>query len=285
MVTKIGIITDSTCDIPQDLIEKYAIGVVPLMVTLGDRQYRDRVDLQPGEFYDRLTTNREPLHTSQPAVTDFQHAYEHEARQGASELCVMTLSSTLSGTYESARQAARDFKLPITLVDTKGTSMGMGWQVLAAARAREAGASVKGILEKVNTVRKKITQMVGLDTMEYVQKGGRLGAAVKWAGSLLRIKPLVGFDPSTNLVVPIGLARSYKSLVDLLHRHFFSRLKGKNRLHIAVLHGGALDAARQLAQRIRDECDPLELLINSTGPAVGIHTGPGALGLCGYSED
>jgi len=285
MVAQIGIITDSTCDIPQDLIERYTIGVVPMMLTWGDRLYRDRVDLQPGEFYTRLATNRESLHTSQPTATDFQQAFEHQAMQGASELCVMTLSSTLSGTYESARQAARDFKLPITVVDTKGTSMGMGWQVLAAARAREAGASVKGILENVNNVRKKITQMVGLDTMEYIQKGGRLGAAVKWAGSLLKIKPLVGFDPRTNLVEPIGLARSYKALIDLLHKHFFSRLKGKKLLHIAVLHGGALDTAQQLAQRIREECDPLELVINSTGPAVGIHTGPGALGLCGYSED
>jgi DegV family protein with EDD domain len=285
MVAKIGIITDSTCDIPQDLVEQYAISVVPMLLTLGDRQYHDRVDLQPGEFYERLTANRVPLHTSQPTVTDFQQAYDHEARQGASELVIMTLSKTLSGTYESARMAAKDFKLPVTVVDTKATSMGMGWQVLAAARAREAGASIKGVLDNVNNVRKKITQMVGLDTMEYIQKGGRLGAAVKWAGSLLRIKPLVGFDPRTNLVEPIGLARSYKSLVDLLHKHFFSRLKGKNLLHIAVLHGGALDTARQLAQRIQDECNPLELVINSTGPAVGIHTGPGALGLCGYSED
>lgn len=285
MVAKIGIITDSTCDIPQDLIEQYAIGVVPMLLTLGERQYRDRVDLQPGEFYERLIANREPLHTSQPTVADFQQAYEHEVGQGASELVIMMLSRTLSGTYESALQAARDFKLPITVVDTKGTSMGMGWQVLAAARAREAGASVKGILENVNNVRKKITQMVGLDTMEYIQKGGRLGAAVKWAGSLLRIKPLVGFDPHTNLVEPLGLARSYKALVELLHKRFFSHLIEKKRLHIAVLHGAALDTARQLAQRIREECDPLELVINSTGPAVGIHTGPGALGLCGYSED
>jgi len=285
MTSKIGIITDSTCDIPQDLIERYTISVVPMMLTWGDRLYRDRVDLQPGEFYKRLSANREALHTSQPTAADFQQAFEHEVGQGASELLVMTLSSTLSGTYESARQAASGFKLPITVVDAKGTSMGMGWQVLAAARAREAGASVQSILESVNNVRKKITQMVGLDTMEYIQKGGRLGAAVKWAGSLLKIKPLVGFDPRTNLVEPIGLARSYKALVDLLHKHFFSRLKGKSLLHIAVLHGGALDTARQLAQRIREEYDPLELVINSTGPAVGIHTGPGALGLCGYSED
>ena len=99
MVARISIITDSTCYIPQDLVEQYAIGVVPMLLTLGDRQYHDRVDLQPREFYELLTARREPLHTSQPSVTDFQQAYEQEARQGASELFIMTLSSTLSGTY------------------------------------------------------------------------------------------------------------------------------------------------------------------------------------------
>lgn len=282
----IKIITDSTCDIPQSLVEQYDIGVVPLRLTIDGQQYRDGVDIHPKEFYARLASNHTTMHTSQATGNDFKEVYDHAADTGADELLVMTLSSVLSGTYNSASQAAQDYRIPVTVVDTHATSMGMGWQVLAAARAREAGGqTVQGILENINRVRKKISQMVGMETLEYMQRGGRLGAAAKWAGSLLRIKPIVAFDHRDSRVEPVGLARSYRALVDLLHRQFFSRFKGKKLLRVAVLHGDAADTAQEMAEKIRAEYDPLELLVNSTNTAMGIHTGPGAVGLCGYSED
>ena len=217
--------------------------------------------------------------TSLPGVYDFHAAYEQAASRGARELLVITVSSTLSGTYDNARQAAEAFSLPVTVLDSRGTSMGMGWQVLAAARARDAGLDLRAVLDRVEVVRQRITQMVGLDTLEYLRKGGRIGAAARWATSLMRIKPLVGFNVLTNLVEPLGLARTYHALIDLLYRKFFDQLKSKHNLRIAVLHGNALDEAQQLAERIRSEFDPLELLVNSTGPVVGLHTGPGALGI------
>lgn len=281
----ISIITDSTCDIPADLAGQHGILVVPQMLIWGEQQYRDRVDLQPGEFYQRLQADKDRPRTSLPAVYDFRTAYESAASRGASELLVLTLSSALSGTYETARQAADGFSLPVTVVDSRGTSMGLGWQVLAAARAHDAGLDLRGMLARVQHVRRRITQMVGLDTLEYLRKGGRIGAAARWASSLMRIKPLVGLNVLTNLVEPLGLARTYKTLVDLLYRKFFDQLKSRTNLRIAVLHGNAIEEAEKLAERIRAEFDPLELFINSTGPAVGLHTGPGALGLCGYVDE
>ena len=280
----IGIVTDSTCDIPSELAQQHSITVVPQVLIWGDEQYRDRVDLQPGEFYQRLGADKVRPRTSLPGVYDFHAAYEQAATSGARELLVITVSSTLSGTYDNARQAAEAFSLPVTVLDSRGTSMGMGWQVLAAARARDAGLDLRAVLERVEAVRQRITQMVGLDTLEYLRKGGRIGAAARWATSLMRIKSLVGFNVLTNLVEPLGLARTYHALIDLLYRKFFDQLKSKHNLRIAVLHGNALDEAQQLAERIRSEFDPLELLVNSTGPVVGLHTGPGALGLCGYVD-
>jgi len=178
----IRVITDSTCDIPEHLVEQLGIVVVPQVLIWGEQQYRDRIDIHPGEFYQRLTTEHEKPRSSLASVADFQCAYELAASRGADELVVVTVSSTLSGTYENARIAAESFTLPVTVLDSTGTSMGMGWQVLAAARAADAGTDLNGILDKVDRVRRKITQIVGLDTLEYLSKGGRIGAAAKWAG-------------------------------------------------------------------------------------------------------
>lgn len=281
----IRVITDSTCDIPEHLVEQLGIVVVPQLLIWGEQQYRDRVDIHPGEFYQRLTIEPEKPRSSLASVADFQRSYELAASRGADELVVVTVSSTLSGTFEIARSAAESFTLPVTVLDSTGTSMGMGWQVLAAARAADAGTDLNGILDKIDRVRRRITQIVALDTVEYLNKGGRIGAAAKWAGSLLKVKPLVAFNVLTNLVEPIGLVRTYTALIETLYRKFFERIKGIKNLRVAVLHGNALTHAEELAARIRSDFDPLELLVNSASPVVGLHTGPGALGLCGYVDD
>lgn len=280
----IGIITDSTCDIPENLLEQYGIIVVPEMVIWGDQQYRDRIDLQPIEFYRRLAVDPVYPHSSLPSLPDFQEAFERAIREGARELVVLTVSSAMSGTYEMAKTAAKLFNMPATVIDSKGPSMSLGWQVLAAARARDSGADINSILNSVDQVRKKLAQFVGMDTLEYLQKGGRIGGAAKWIGTLLKVKPVVSINHQSGLVEPVGFARTHSALVDLLYDKFIERQNGKN-LRVAVLHGNALEKAEALAERIRKEHNPLELLINTTGPVLGINTGPGALALCGYSED
>lgn len=281
----IGIITDSTCDIPEALQEELGIYVIPQMVIWGDSQYRDRIDLDPGTFYKRLAVDPLHPHTSQPALSDFEAVYDNALSNGARELIVLTLSSTISGTYQTARKAAESFAQPIEVVDSKATSMGLGWQVLAAARASQAGADLQGVIGSAVSVRERIIQFAGIDSLRYLQKGGRIGDVARWAGTLLKIKPLVSLDILSNKVEPIGIVRTYKAMIDQLFRKFMARFDGRKKLHIAVLHGCVYDSAKVLAQRILEVCEPEELLINSTGPALGIHTGPSALGLCGYAED
>lgn len=281
----IKIVTDSTCDIPAPLLEQHGIIVVPQVLVWGEQQYRDRVDMQPDEFYQRLTTESNRPHTSQPGEQDFSRAYEKAADQGATSIITLVVSSALSGTIDAARKAAEQFTRPVEVIDSRATSMGLGWQVLAAARAVEQGADLQGVLNRVNHVRRKIFQYAGLDTLEYLKKGGRIGDAARWATSVLRIKPVVALNILTNLVEPIGLVRTYNALVDLLYRKFFEQLKGRRNLRIAVLHGNMLTSAEGLAERIKAEIAPMELFVHSTGPAVGLHTGPGALGICGYADD
>ena len=281
----IAIITDSTCDLPSELVEKHGITIIPQVIIWGDRLYRDRVDLQPIDFYQRLAVDPQYPSSSQPGIQDFVDAYVSAASQGAQSIIMLTVSSAMSGTYQLALNAARLVKTPVTVVDSKGPTMTLGWQVLAAARARAAGADVPQILAHVEAVRRQLTQLVAMQSLEYLQKGGRIGGAVKWLGALLQVKPLVAINHQTGLVEPVGLARTHKGLVDLLCTKFFERLAVGNGLHIAVLHGNVPQEAEALAERIRKEYQPVELIINITGPVLGINTGPGALALCGYREE
>lgn len=281
----IGIITDSTCDIPEQLIDQYGITIVPQYIIWGNEQYKDRFELKPFEFYQRLAVDDTRPTTSQASVVDFKHVYEKVFHQGASELIVLTISSAMSGTYQMAKEAASLVNFPVSVVDSKGPTMTLGWQVLAAARARDAGDDVRGILETIEKVRGRMVQFVAMDTLEYLQRGGRIGGAVKWVGGLLQVKPLVSINHETGLVEPVTLARTQKALIENMYKKFFERLDIGKKLHIAVLHGNALEKAKELAARIQSDYHPAELLINMTGPVLGINTGPGALALCGYSEN
>ena len=284
-MTAIEIITDSTCDIPDSLVQQYGIQIVPEYILWGKDQFRDRVDLQPLDFYRRLDSDPQRPTSSQASIPDFQQAYEDAATRGAAEIVVLTVSSAMSGTYQSALNAAKLVKIPVSVIDSKGPTMSLGWQALAAARARDTGANVKAILKSVERVRQGLVLMVAMETLEFLQKGGRIGDAIKWVGGLLQVKPLVSINHTSGRVEPVTLTRTHKALVENLYSKFFERLDVSKKLHIAVMHGNALPEAEALSERIRKEYHPLELLINITGPVLGINTGPGALALVGYAEE
>jgi DegV family protein with EDD domain len=281
----IAILTDSTCDIPQNLIEKYQIQVVPQYVIWGNEQFRDRVDLEPETFYERLMAGDERPTTSQATEIDFLNAIKKAVDQGANKVIILTVSSAMSGTYQMAVNAGKKASIPVEVIDSKGPTMTLGWQVLAAARARDEGATVDEIIAHVANVRSKMVQIVGMETLEYLQTGGRIGDAAKWVGTILKVRPVVSINHQTGRVQPVGLARTHKAMVNMLYRKFFDGLRNHNHLHIAVLHGGALEEARALVARIQEDYDPIEVILNITGPVLGINTGPGALALCGFPDE
>lgn len=281
----IAFIADSTCDIPEELIQEYGIIVVPQFIIWGDQQYRDRVDMQPVEFYERLQSEAQRPTTAQAGVGDFMAGIEKAVAQGATEAVILTVSSAMSGTYNMAKQAAEEAPIRVEVIDSKGPTMTLGWQTLAAARARDEGASLDEIVEKVAKVRASMVQMVAMETLEYLQYGGRIGDAVKWVGTILKVKPLVSIDHESGRVQPAGLARTQNSLKKMLYSKFFEQLPKGKKWHIAVLHGNVPEQAQKLMAKIAEEFNPVELLTNITGPVLGINTGPGALALCGYAED
>lgn len=281
----ITIITDSTCDIPEDLIEKYGIIVVSHFIIWGNEQFRDRMDLQPVEFYERLEEGGERPTTAQAGVDDFLDAIKLAEGRGATEVLILTVSSAMSGAYDMALAAAEKAPIPVQVIDSKGPTMSLGWQVLKAARGRDAGESMAEIIEKVRKVRESLVQCVAMETLEYLQYGGRIGDAVKWVGGILKVKPLVSINHETGRVEPVGLARTHTSLVNMLYKRFFESIGEGAKIRIAVLHGNVVEEAQKLVERIREEFNPAELIVNITGPVLGINTGPGALALCGYAEE
>ncbi|MBS3753932.1 MAG: DegV family protein [Anaerolineales bacterium] len=285
MTKHTAIITDSTCDLPQDKIEEHQVLIVPLTIIWGQETFRDGVDIQPKEFYQRLESEDRFPTTSQPTPEDMEAACRQAADQGAEEILIITISSAMSGTFDSARQAADRFPLPVHLHDSRSNSMGLGWQVLAAARAREEGADPQGMIQAADRVRERMQYLISLDTLEYLHRGGRIGGASRFIGTILNLKPQITVNHQTGEVEAGRRSRTREKALQDLYRDFFNSVDpafGED-LRVAVLHNAAPDQAEQLARRVREEYQPQELIIQIVSPILGVHTGPRAIALCGYS--
>lgn len=284
MANRIAIITDSTCDLPADWINQYAITVIPMTVIFGEDQYLDGVQISAVEFYERILND--PVHptTSQPAPEVFLAAYKTAEAAGAEEIIVMVISSAMSGTYNAAMQAAQQIDIPVHVHDSRNNSMGLGWQVMAAARSREKSGDTVAMLTAAEKVRERMVYTISLDTIEYLAKGGRIGSAVKLLESILKIKPLIYVRPDTGTVAPGIPARSRKAALEGLYREFFKHIDTKSRMHITVLHNNAESEALAIEAKIRQDFQPEELFVTIVTPTLGVHTGPRAVALCGYSD-
>jgi DegV family protein with EDD domain len=284
MTHTIALVTDSTCDIPAEWIKQYAITIVPLTIVMNGQPLLEGVDIQAQEFYERLESETLRPTTSQPTPKAFLEAYLKAAANGAEKVLVITISSAMSGTVESARQAAGESPIPVEIMDGKNNSMGLGWQVIEAARVRENGGSLTEMMEAAIQIQKKISYYISLDTIEYLARGGRIADAARFLNSILQIKPLIYVKPDTGTVGAGIPARSRKTAVEDMYKEFFKHIDTTRRMHITVLHNNALPEAEVLAERIKREYAPAEMFISIVSPVLGVHTGPRALALCGYSE-
>jgi DegV family protein with EDD domain len=281
----IALVTDSTCDIPAEWREKYEITVVPVTIIFNGIFFRDGVDMTAQQFYERLSKEPQRPTTSQPTPEDFLSAYRKVKEKGAREILAIILSSAMSGTFESARMAAAQMDIPVHMFDSQNNSMGLGWQVIAAARVREADGGLEEMLASARKVRDHMVYFISLDTIEYLASGGRIADAARFINSILKIKPLVFVKPETGTVGASLPARSRKLAVEDLYREFFKRINVNKPMHITVLHNQALEEAQELAERVEKEFSPAELFITYASPVLGVHTGPLAIALCGYAEE
>ena len=284
MTYRTALITDSTCDLPGEYLGKYQIQVVPLTIVWGEEQFLDGVDLGAEEFYQRLDQDPTLPTTSQPTPQQFAQAYEQAREQGAEEVLVICISSAMSGTHQSALKAAELVDFPVRVVDSKANSMSLGWQVLAAARAREEGADLETMIQAAAQARSSMAYLISLDTLEYLHKGGRIGGASHFIGNLLNLKPQISVDHQTGEVAAGRRSRTRKKALAELYQDFFAQVDPTKTLRIAVLHNAALEEAQALVQQIKEEFQPAEIILSIVSPVLGVHTGPRAIALCGYSS-
>jgi DegV family protein with EDD domain len=285
MANSIAIVTDSTNDLPLALRQQYDVNVVPLYILWGDETLRDGVDVLPEDFYARM--QREPEarpKTSLPTPGDFVRVFEEVLARGAKEIVTLTISSAMSGTIQAARQAAEMISAPVHFVDSRSNSMSLGWQILAAARVREQGGDAAAMVAAADRVRQKLVYIIALDTLDYLFAGGRIGGAISFLGQVLKIKPQISVNHQTGKVEAGEPARTRAHAIETLYRNFFKRVDSTRPLHIAVLHNAAFEEAEALAERVRQEFSPVELLTSIVSPVLGVHTGPRAIALCGYAD-
>lgn len=280
----IAIITDSTCDVPQSLLDEYAITVINHVIIWGEQQYRDRADMTGEVFYRRLIMDPVMPTTSQASVVDFAAAYRQVCEAGAKEILVVSVGSGLSGAIRSAQQAAEESPVPVTVHDSRGATMSLGWQVIAAARARETGGDVADMVKAAELVRDRVQLYILLDTLEYVYRGGRIGNARRLVGAMLNIKPLIYVDHSTSIVEPGGMAMTRRRGLDMLCQKYFALMDTSRPQRVAVMHGDAFDDAAMLYDKVERQYHPVEMYTGITTPTLGIHTGPQAIALAGYWE-
>ncbi len=197
---------------------------------------------------------------------------------------ILTISSAMSGTHESAKKAAELVDIPVHVQDSKSNTMSLGWQVLAAARAREKGGDVQAMLSAAEQVRGSMVLMISLDPLKYLHEGGRSGGASHFIGTLLNLKPQITVNHLSGEVEGGRRSRTRKKALADLYTDFFAQIDSGKSLRIAVLHNDALKEAQEIKDRIRQEFCPEELILGIVSPILGVHTGPGAIAICGYTE-
>jgi DegV family protein with EDD domain len=273
----IAIVTDSTAYIPQELVDQYRIRVAPQILIWGEDSYLDGVDMFPDEFYMKLQNSKQLPTTSQATVASFHKIFEPLVAEGKQILAVV-ISEKLSGTLQSARQAKAMFPdATIALVDSRSASMELGFQVLAAARAADAGKSFQEVVDLAERAKQHTGVYFVVDTLEFLHKGGLIGGAARLLGTAINLKPILQVadgqvESFTNVRTK---TKAYSRLLDILDE----RLQGKANLRLATLHAAAESDARSLLEDAAKRLNPIETIISQVSPVVGTHVGPGTVGL------
>lgn len=280
---KIAILTDSTAYLPDDFLHEYDIHVIPLIVNWEGKSYLDNVDITPEEFYSRLLTESELPTTSQPSAGQFQDVFNELAKEYEDGIVVILISSELSGTVASAMTAAKlmgDY--PIEVVDSKVTTAALGLCAIEAAKAANDGKDIKTVAEIARKTGQAQKVLFIVDTLEFLHKGGRIGGAQRFVGSVLAIKPLLQL--LDGKIQPLESVRTKKKAIHTMLAFLEEDMQGKENVHVSVYHGVADEEARMISDQINEMLHPDTLIVAKLSPVIGVHTGPGTVGISYFAD-
>ncbi len=271
----IRIVTDSSSDVPAALAAEHGVSIVPLTIRFGDEEFVDRRDLTTTAFWERLVAADRLPETAAPSAGLFEETYRSLIDGGASGIVVVTISSALSGTYQSAVIAAERLsaEIPIKIVDSRSVGMGLGLPVLSTARFAAGGPPIDDVVQHAADTLASTDIVAALDTLEYLKRGGRIGSAQAFFGGLLNIKPLISLDE--GIVSPLGRVRTRSKAITALEERFAAI--GPRIRATAVFHGAAPDVDL-VVERIQRHVDHT-VIVTMLGAVVGTHTGPGTIGV------
>lgn len=270
----VHVVTDSACDLPPDSIAGKPITVVPLTIRFGADEYVDRKDLTPGEFWSKVKASPVLPETAAPPPGAFEQAYRDAIAAGAEGIVCITLSGDLSATYESAELAARNVTdVPVRVVDSKSITMGVGFMVLAAAEAAEAGKGVDDVAGAAEDLIPRTFVYGCLDTLDNLKKGGRIGGAQAFLGSLLSIKPIINI--STGVVEEEAKQRTRaKSL-----KYLADKVKAAGEVDKLAVMSGAAEDVGLLIDLLAADFPRDQIIVGEIGAVIGAHGGPGVVGI------
>lgn len=273
---KVIVVTDSSATVPVQLADELDVRVVPIVLAMNGRVYRDGVDVTAGELYRWLRANKHIPTTSAPSVGRFLRVYL-AAAEDASGILSIHMSPNLSRTYDSAVTASQLVdSVPISVLDSRSVAMGQGFVVLAAARAAAAGADLEATRACAMEVAEKVRLLACLDTLVYLHRGGRIGTAAALAGAVLQIKPVLSVVDGQ--VGVFARPRTRTKAIDAMVHDIEESTAGR-RLHAAIFHADALEEAESLRARVAQQFECDELHVVEFTPVMGAHTGPGVLGV------
>ena len=271
---KLGIVTDSTCDIPKYLIDQHELEVVPSLLVLDGKEYADGIGISREDFYKRLPALQTQPTTAAPSIGDFAAPYERLLTRGCDHILSIHAAGSLTTIINSARQAAHDFPDKITIVDSLSLSLGLGFQVIAAAEAAENG--LQAALHAIESTRKRLHVFAALDTMENLKRSGRVPGVVAALGSILSIKPLIELVNAE--VKAIGAVRTTKQGNERMLKLL---LEGGTLERLAILHTGAEIRAKEFLNTVMQQASqavPRDILMVNVTTVIGTHVGPNGLG-------
>lgn len=272
LTPEIAIVTDSTADIPAEYAERHRIHIIPNIIIMNGESLEDGVDITREEFYEKLVSVKALPTTATASSGMYQQLYERLFLQGAQHILSIHASSLLSGIYNAAHVASQEFQDQVTVIDSQQLSLGLGFQVLEAARAVARGETLHAVLSIVEDVRRRIRVIAMLDTLEYIHRSGRVSWARARLGNLLRIKPFV--EVKNGAVLSLGEARTYQKGVARLRELLLNQGPLEQ---LAILHTNAEGQARHFLSNLPLPLPENPLLVNVTS-VIGTHTGPNGIG-------
>ena len=277
---KVAIVTDSSCDLTQEQLDAHHIHMIPLRIICSKGEFRDRVEINQAELYALM--EHELPKTSLPLPEDVSGLYDRLANEGITHVLHLSISASLSGTYNMVRTIAKEYenRLHITLLDSCTLSAGLGMMGMEAAETLEATGSLDAAVERIKAVREKQLAMFIIKTLEFLRKGGRIGLVEGMVGTILQLKPVIFVNPE-GVYQTLAKARGYANALDTMVKEAVSRF-GKSRIRLSVVHGAAAAEAQKLLDRLKGLLNIQDSSISPVSPVLAIHTGPGLLGIVAH---